>query len=89
MKHANVLIQDFDLHMLSIACDDLHDYEEKLDTVEENFDIEWRRRRRVHYMAKLYLQYESDNYDQTAGVHLGKIMEVHKEHLQSFHTYQR
>jgi hypothetical protein len=32
-----MLIQDFDLHILSIACDDLHDYKEKL---VENFNLE-------------------------------------------------
>jgi hypothetical protein len=33
-----------------------------MDTAGEvnNFDMEFRRRRRVHYMAKLYLEYEND-----------------------------
>jgi hypothetical protein len=82
-KHPDMLIKDFDLHILSIACDELHNYEESLTIAEEveNFDIEQRKSRRV----ELYFDYESDEGEQTAGEQLGKNMENYNEQLRSLH----
>jgi len=65
----------------------LHDYEDKLDTAEEvdYFSIEERRRNRIHYMAKLYLRYESNYDDESAGDHLSEITEVHRGDLKSLY----
>jgi hypothetical protein len=64
-KHPTMLIKEFDLYILLIACYDQHDYEEMFSTAQEieNFGNKQRRRRGINYKAKLYLDYESENND--------------------------
>jgi hypothetical protein len=51
----------------------------------EKFDIDQRRRSRVNYMTKLYLEHENENNDQTAGKHLGAITVQYNEQMHALY----
>jgi len=77
------LVGDHDLHILEIVCDELQEEEAELKTQEESeaFDIDRKRKSRVNYLAKVHLDYDSDDDYVTAGDHFGRVVQVHSEFL--------
>jgi hypothetical protein len=76
-------VGDHDLYILAIVCDELQEQEAELKTQEEMeaFDIDRKRKSRVHYLTKVYLDYDSDEDDVTAGDHFRRVVQVHSEFL--------
>ncbi len=74
---------DHDLYILAIVCDELQEEEAELKTQEESeaFDIDRKRKSRVNYLAKVHLDYDSDDDYVTAGDHFGRVVQVHSEFL--------
>ncbi len=77
-KHPQVMLGDQWLHVLVVACDELHSMEAKLMTPEEieAFDIDTKRKHRVNYMSKVCLGYDSDDDDASASMHIREIIKV-------------
>jgi hypothetical protein len=82
-KIPNKLLGDDVLHILAIVCDELQEQEEQLKTQEEieAFDIDRKRKSRVNYIAKVNLDYDSDDDEVTAGDHFRHVIRVHNEFL--------
>jgi len=82
-KHPQVMLGDQWLHVLVVACDELHSMEAKLMTPEEieAFDIDTKRKHRVNYMSKVCLGYDSDDDDASASMHIREIIKVKNAHF--------